>query len=107
MDLPDFLHRNADGEICLKGHRIRLIDVAARFEEGHSAETILLDYYPSLDLARVYKTIGFYLDHQAEVRSLIEKNQRAIRELEAQPRRPTPSLAELRRRMAAKRREAS
>lgn len=107
MELPDFLHRNADGEICLKGRRIRLIDVAARFEEGHSAETVLLDHYPDLDLALVYKTIGFYLDHQEEVRSLIEKNRQAMQELEAQPRRPTPSLAELRRRMAAKRREAS
>lgn len=37
MDLPDFLHEDADGEIRLKGHRIRLIDVAARYDEGHSA----------------------------------------------------------------------
>ena len=30
-NFPDFLKANPDGEICLVGHRIRLIDVAARY----------------------------------------------------------------------------
>jgi uncharacterized protein (DUF433 family) len=104
MDLPDFLHVDPDGEIRLKGHRIRLIDVAARYDEGHSAEGIVEDYFPTLSLALVYKVIGFYLDHETEVRELIERNAEKLAELAAQPHRPTPSHAELRRRMEAIRR---
>jgi hypothetical protein len=58
MELPDFLEADLDGEIRVRGHRIRLIDVAARFEEGHSAEAIVLDHYPTLSLPLVYKAIG-------------------------------------------------
>jgi hypothetical protein len=50
MTLPDFLESNIDGEICLRGHRIRLIDIAARYDEGHSAEAIAIDDYPTLSL---------------------------------------------------------
>lgn len=106
MNLPDFLEPDTDGEIRLRGHRIRLIDVASRFNEGFSAESIALDHYPTLDPALVYKTIGFYLDNRAEVAALIEHNVQEMTRLEAQP-QSTPTLAELRRRMAAKQREAS
>jgi uncharacterized protein (DUF433 family) len=106
MELPDFLETDPDGEIRLKGHRIRVIDVAARYEEGFSAETIAFDYYPTLELGLVYTTIGFYLDNEVEVRSLLEENRAAMARLAARP-QTTPTLAELRRRMAAKKREAS
>jgi uncharacterized protein (DUF433 family) len=106
MELPDFLH-NTDDEIRLKGHRIRLIDVAARYDEGHSAETIVLDHYPTLPLALVYKTVAFYLENQSTVRELIDRNAAEIERQAALP-QATPTLAELRRRMDALRRaEAS
>ena len=108
MVLPDFLTRNPDGIICLTGHRIRLIDVAARYEEGHSAEGIVVDYYPTLDLSLVHKVIAFYLENEAEVRGMVAEHERKLAELAAKPRRPTPTLAELRQRMKARRRaEAS
>ena len=107
MDLPDFLYLDSDGEVRFKGHRLRLIDVAARFDEGYQAETIAFDLYPTLDLALVYKAIGFYLDHQDEVKKIMEANQREI-ERAASQLRVGPTLAELRRRMEAKQRaEAS
>lgn len=102
MHVPDFLYRDADGEVRLRGHRIRLIDVAARYEEGHGAEAIVLDHYSSLDLALVHKVIAFYLEHEAEVREVMRQNIDEMRVLEAQP-RTTPTWAELRRRMVAKR----
>ncbi len=107
MDLPDFLETDADGEIRLKGHRIRVIDVAARYDEGHSVETIILDHYPSLTLPLVHKTVAFYLENEVEVKRLIEQNAQAMERLMAQPQK-TPTLAELRRRMEVRRRaEAS
>jgi uncharacterized protein (DUF433 family) len=99
MVLPEFMETDDDGEIRLRGHRIRLIDVAARFEEGHSAEAIVLDHYPTLGLPLVYKTIAFHLEHEDEVRRLITENTARMERLMAVP-RTTPALAQLRERMA-------
>ena len=107
MQLPDFLYTDSDGEVRFRGHRLRLIDVAARFEEGCLPETIAFDLYPTLDLALVYKAIGFYLEHQAEVGKMIDASEKEIARQALQP-GTGPTLAELRRRLEAKRRaEAS
>lgn len=58
MELPDFLDLDADGEVHFKGHRLRILDVAACFREGHSPEGIAFDIYPTLDLRLVYKAIA-------------------------------------------------
>jgi uncharacterized protein (DUF433 family) len=106
-ELPDIFERDEDGEIRFKGHRLRLIDVAARFEEGHSPEGIIVDYYPTLSLAQVYRAIAYHLENEAEVKALIAENKRVVDELRARA-SPTPSIEELRRRLEAKRRaEAS
>jgi uncharacterized protein (DUF433 family) len=102
MELPDFLESDADGELRFKGHRLRLIDVAARFREGHSAEGIAFDIYPTLDLRLVYKAIAFYLNHQGEMDRMIDDHSVEVDRQAALP-QTTPSLSELRRRMAAKR----
>jgi uncharacterized protein (DUF433 family) len=106
MELPDFLESDADGEIRVAGHRIRLIDVAARYEEGYSAETICLDYYPSLDLAVVYKVIAFYLEHRDELSETLARMLEEVEQLGGQA-RSTPTLGELRRRMEKRRAEAT
>src|SRR4051794_3793291 len=102
MVLPDFLAKDADGEIRMTGHRIRLIDVAARYEEGHSPETIVLDHYPTLDLALVHKVVAYYLENENEVKAMIDANAGEMQRLGALPRQ-TPTWQELRRRMDAKR----
>lgn len=102
MDLPDFLN-HVDGEIRLTGHRIRLIDIAKRYDEGQSPEGIVLDHYPTLSLPLVYKTIAFYLEHEDEVRRLILEHAEAMAKLEAATPRRGPTLEELRRRMEARR----
>jgi uncharacterized protein (DUF433 family) len=98
--LPDFLELDADNEVRIRDHRIRLIDVAARYAEGHSPETILLDHYPTLSLPIIHKTIAFYLENQAEVSSLIAENTAAMVELETKTTRVGPTVDELRRRMS-------
>ena len=101
MKLPEFLTTDEDGEIGFKGHRIRLFEVAQQFIRGHSAETIASDVYPTLDLATVYKAIAFYLENQAEVDALIEENEKEL-ERQASSAAPSPSLAELRKRLATR-----
>jgi uncharacterized protein (DUF433 family) len=106
-DLPEMFQRDADGQIRFKGHRIRLIDVVARFEEGHAPEAILVDFYPTLSLAQIYRAVAFYLENEPDVRGLIAQNDRMVEALKANAPR-TPGIPELRKRLDAKRRaEAS
>jgi uncharacterized protein (DUF433 family) len=98
MKLPDFLELDSSRQVRLTGHRIRLIEVAARYREGHSVESIILDHYPTLNLALVHKVVAFYLENEAEVDSLIAHNEAEMKRLQRQP-RTTPSLRELRKRM--------
>lgn len=100
MTLPDFLHRDADDVIPIRGHRLRLIDIASRYEEGLSAEGIC-EYYDALGLPLVYKLIAFYLENEEQVRGLVVADQQMTEELRSRtPKGPT--LVELRRRLAAR-----
>jgi len=101
MPLPDFLTTDSDDEIRLAGHRIRLIDVAQRYQEGFSVEGIV-EHYPSLNLSLVHKVIAYFLEHEAEVLSLIRLNQDEMDRLRANAGPTTPSLFELRARFAKK-----
>jgi uncharacterized protein (DUF433 family) len=66
MTLPEFLTREASGEIRFTGHRIGLFHLVHYYNEGHSPE-MLVTQYPTLSLALVHKAIAFYLDNRAEV----------------------------------------
>jgi uncharacterized protein (DUF433 family) len=99
MQLPDFLNK-ADDEIRLTGHRIRLIEVAQRYEEGFSVEGIV-EFYPTLNLALIHKVVGFFLDHRPEVVAMIKENEAEMDRLRADA-APRPSLLELRTRLAQK-----
>lgn len=101
MTLPDFLTTDANNEIRLNGHRIRLIDVAQRYREGFSVEGIV-DHYPSLNLPLVHKAIAYFLEHEVEVTSLIQANQAEMDRLRVQAGATTPSIVDLRSRFASK-----
>jgi uncharacterized protein (DUF433 family) len=102
LDLPGFLTRNKYGEIRLAGHRIGLLHIIDRFNEGYSAEGILCEY-PTLTLALVYKVIAFYLENQDLVDPYIAACRAEIERQAAAP-SPGPNVAELRRRREAMRR---
>jgi uncharacterized protein (DUF433 family) len=99
MDLPDFLSREASGEIRLSGHRIGLYHVVHYYSDGYSAE-MLACQYPTLSLALIHKVIGFYLDNKADVDTYVVACQESLR----QQRAASPNqlaLATLRERLAA------
>ena len=101
MNLPDFLVDSPDGEIRLTGHRISLLHVVDRYNEGMTAEGIVVEY-PTLSLAHIHKTLAFYLENQAEVDAYVAKERAEIdRQMAASPR--VPSLVELRKRLEARR----
>jgi uncharacterized protein (DUF433 family) len=98
MNVPDFLDRLADGTIRIRGHRLRLIDIANRYEEGYSPEGIL-DYCDAMTLPLIHKAIAFYLENEPEVRRMMAHGGAAFEALEARSAKG-PSTAELRSRLA-------
>jgi|SRR4051794_25984397 len=104
--LPDIFERDPDGQIRFKGHRIRFIDVASKYEEGHAPEAILVDFYPTLSLAEIYRAIAYHLENEVEVREMIARNDRVVEQLQSAA-TLAPSLAELRERLTKSRARAS
>ena len=60
--------------------RVTLDTVIAVFKQGTTAEEIVYRY-PSLRLADVYATIGFYLNHQQEVEAYLQQRQQQAQEI--------------------------
>jgi uncharacterized protein (DUF433 family) len=59
---------------------VTLDTVIAVFKQGTTAEEIVYRY-PSLRLADVYATIGFYLNHQQEVETYLQQRQQQAQEI--------------------------
>lgn len=102
MTLPDFLHEQ-DGEIRLADSRIGLAHVVRLYETGAGAEMICLEF-PTLPLSLVHKVIAFYLEHQTEVDEYVRAQDARLAELRSQY--SSPSVAELRERLARKLKDA-
>lgn len=101
--LPEFLIRLPEGVIRVAGTRVSLDSVIRAFQDGATPEEIRLDF-PSLDLARVYSVLAYYLTRRETIdayllaqRGFVEMTRQ---ELQA---RHSPFLAELRRHVAARR----
>lgn len=100
MTLPEFLHSEANGSIRIRGSRLRLIDIAGRYDEGLSAEEIC-EYYDSLPLALIYKIIAFYLENQTQVEQMMDADRQLTADLETRSAKG-PAISELRRRLSAR-----
>jgi uncharacterized protein (DUF433 family) len=77
---PAPLETNADGVVRVGKTRVTLDTVVAVFKQGATAEEIV-SRYPSLKLADVYTTIGFYLNHQPEVEVYLQQRQQQAEEM--------------------------
>jgi uncharacterized protein (DUF433 family) len=105
MTLPDFLRADEYGEIFLAGHRITLYHLVKDCQDSHSAEA-LAAAYPTLSLALVHRVIAFYRANQPELERYAAETQMEIERQAAAPSRG-PTLAELQRRLEAKRQAES
>jgi hypothetical protein len=70
MNLPEFLTRDADGEIRLTGHRIGLYTVARLRQEGQSAQQIAGEL-PFIPRALLDQVVAFCASNQAEVNAYV------------------------------------
>jgi uncharacterized protein (DUF433 family) len=69
-----------DGVVRVANTRVTLDAIVAIFKQGATAEEIVYRY-PSLQLADVYATIAFYLNHQQEVETYLEQRQGRAKEI--------------------------
>ena len=98
--LPPCLHWHPDGEVRLAGHRIGLYHFIYYYNQGFTAE-MLLCQFPTLELALVHKVIVFYLENRDKVDRYVTQYQAEVDRLRASGQH-APSVAELRRRLAAR-----
>ena len=80
---PSPLSTDRDGVVRVGGTRVTLDTVVFAFQEGATAEMIV-DDYPSLSLADVYATLGYYLHHKAEVEAYLDDQRRQAEEARRQ-----------------------
>lgn len=69
---PTPLQIDRDEVIRVGGTRVTLDTVVTAFLEGASAEEIA-QQYPSVDLADIYGTIAYYLNHRADVEAYLRQ----------------------------------
>jgi uncharacterized protein (DUF433 family) len=76
---PTPLKIDADGIIRVGNTRVTLDTIVVAFLEGATAEEMSQEY-PSLDLADIYATIGYYLRHSAEVDLYLHQRRESAKE---------------------------
>lgn len=91
LPMNDYLVQLEPDVIRVKGHRIGLEHIVERYQEGFSAEQIMLEF-PGVELKAIYAIIAYYLHYQREVDAYIARvNARAEAAYQAwlaQPRSP-------------------
>ncbi|MGB3263865.1 MAG: DUF433 domain-containing protein, partial [Microcoleus sp.] len=83
----DFLHKSKSqglpsrfSVILIGKTRVTLDTVIAVFQQGATAEETVYRY-PSLNLADVYATIAFYLNHESEVEAYLQQRRQQSQEI--------------------------
>jgi hypothetical protein len=79
---PAPLQANEDDVMLVGKTRVTLDTVVSVFNQGATAEEIVYRY-PSLNLADVYATIAFYLNHQSEVEAYLQQRRQQAQEIRA------------------------
>ncbi|MEX0783855.1 MAG: DUF433 domain-containing protein [Dehalococcoidia bacterium] len=72
VEIGSLLYRKKgfrSGRPCLAGTGMTVHTIAALHRQGRSAEQILEEDFPHLDLPRIYAAITYYLANQDEVES--------------------------------------
>lgn len=72
-----------DDVVRVRGTRVTLDAIVHAFNEGCTAEEILLDY-PTLSLADIYAVFAYYLRHREEVDAYVARRHLEAQELRRQ-----------------------
>ena len=100
----DLIKRTREGLWRVAGTRVSVDSIIHAFWRGATPEQIVQDY-DALTLAQVYGVVHYYLTHRKEVSAYLKTQQRMDKKLRRElTAEHGPFLADLRRRMAARRR---
>lgn len=80
---PVPLRIDADGVVRVVGSRVTLDTIVAAFDDGATAEEIMLRY-SSLRLVDIYAIITYYLQHKADVDDYLRGRERQAEEVRRQ-----------------------
>jgi uncharacterized protein (DUF433 family) len=78
-NLPEFLERWEDGEIVLRGHRIRLYTILDDYKAGKTTAEISADY-PTLEPGLVDQVISFHDARRPEVDAYLDDYRSGLKE---------------------------
>lgn len=108
-DVDPALRVDEGGTIRVGQTRVTLRSIVFAFNDGASAEEIVLRY-PSLDLTDTYAAITYYLRHRSEVDQILMAEEHEIEKVQHEIEREFPASAlrrRLRDRMAVRAAEGS
>jgi uncharacterized protein (DUF433 family) len=96
------LRKDQSGVVRIGKSRVPLDTVIHFFQAGDSPEEIV-EGFPTLDLADVYVTIGYYLRHRQEVDLYLKERERQAEEIRAEVEARQGDSRGLRERLLARR----
>lgn len=102
--IPPPLTADTDGAVRVAGTRVTLDTLVYAFNDGASAEEIARQY-PSLSLADVFATLGYYLRQRDEVQAYLRQREEAAEEVRRENETRFPSDG-IRRHLLARREQA-
>ena len=77
------------GRVCLAGTGLSVRAISVLYNEGLTAEEILRDCYPHVDLPRIYAAITYYLANKAAIDADLAADAALFDKLEAVQRAPS------------------
>lgn len=100
------LHRDTSGALRVGNSRVLLELVIHSFEDGATPETIA-QQYSTTTLADIYSVIAYYLRHRADVNDYMTARELQAEEVRGRVESRQGDLAELRKRLLARRAAAA
>ena len=80
----------AGGKPHVQGTGITVISIGFLAEDGNTAEQIISDYYPQLNLAQVHAALAYFHVNRAEIDAILDEEERIYQEwTRQQAARPT------------------
>lgn len=95
------LTMTAGEAVRVRGTRVNLDTIVFHFNTGASAEMIV-DLFPTLALADVYAVIAYYLTHQPEVETYLQRRRAEAEKLRAEIESAQPDCRLIRERLLAR-----
>lgn len=100
---PNPLRMDEQGVIRIANSRVILDLIILAFHQGSTPEEIY-QQYPTVELADIYRTIGYYLNNKEEIDSYLAERRKKRRQLRQENEKRFPT-AEIRSRLLARKQQ--